>query len=167
MISGIHGLIAIPYIRFFHWKLKFEKKREKTTRELKNVINILIIKPKSDAFSHLLITHVSSLSFKFDEMNTEEIENTFLLRQLSVWNCIRSVELFQMLEDVNFFKRNYTVRPRLDPFVEYDEREFERRYRLSKALVKKLYLLLDSENLLEPQVNFTFSPAFSCTNGFD
>lgn len=77
-----------------------------------------------------MIIHVSSLSFKVDEMNTNEIENNFLLNQLSVFNCIRTVELIEILEDLNFFKRKYTVRPRLDPFVEYDEREFERRYRL-------------------------------------
>lgn len=101
------------------------------------------------------------MKFKFDEMNTDNRETVFLLNQLSAFNAIRTVELFAMLEDVGFFKRNYTVRPRFDPFAEYDEKEFEKRYRLSKALVKKLYLLLDGEHFLEPQVNINFSPVHS------
>lgn len=93
-------------------------------------------------------------------MDRDDRENIHLLNQLSVFNCIRTVELFQSLENANFFKRNYTVRSRLDPFVEYDEREFKRRYRLPKALVQRLYLLLDGPNLLEPHVNFFTSNKF-------
>lgn len=90
-------------------------------------------------------------------MDREDIENIRLSNQLSILNCNRTVALFQLLENADFiFKRKYTVRPRLNPFVEYDEAEFKQRYRLSKALVKKLYHLLDGPRLLEPQVNFVF-----------
>lgn len=86
-------------------------------------------------------------------MDEDDTERLFFLQYFSTWNAIQMVELFQILENDDFFKRKYTVRPRLNPFLEYDESEFKRRYRLSKAQLKKLYFLLDGPRLLEPQVN--------------
>lgn len=93
---------------------------------------------------------------QFIEMDSDDRDNFLILNQLSTLNVIRTAELVQLLENSGFFKRDYTVRERLNPFEEYSEREFEKRYRLSKALVKKLYLLLDGQHLLEPQVKCIF-----------
>lgn len=87
-------------------------------------------------------------------------EDTQASNLLSTLHLMRTVELLQMVDDSDILKRNYTVRERLDPFIEYSEGEFESRYRLSKALVRKLYVLLDGPNLLEPRVSFLFFHLF-------
>lgn len=48
--------------------------------------------------------------------------------------------------------RKYHVRKRRDPMNEYDDSEFERRFRFTKREVKTLYDLLDGQATLEPKV---------------
>lgn len=50
-------------------------------------------------------------------------------------------------------KRKYHVRERRNPFDEYDEVEFLRRFRFSKAEVTQVYDLIDGRRNLEPLVN--------------
>lgn len=55
-------------------------------------------------------------------------------------------------------KRKYTVQTRIDPFQIYDEVEFKRRYRLTKAQVNTVYNLIDGDRTLESLIvreNFT------------
>lgn len=88
----------------------------------------------------------------------EELDVMDHLNDVAINNHINNA---QILNDPVFlaqtFKRKYTIRNRLDPFEEYDEPEFKRRYRLSKRLAIRLYELIDGINTLEPMV---------CINGW-
>lgn len=77
-----------------------------------------------------------------DDLNDMAVDNYFQ-NQVLLDNLILNAEI----------KRKYTVRKRIDPFQVYDENEFQRRYRLSKAQVNNLYELIDGRNTLEPMVN--------------
>lgn len=81
----------------------------------------------------------------------EQYDNEVLdfLNETNAFNIQRTAEVVNLVENQ---PRKYTVRKRLDPFVEYDDLEFQRRYRMSKANVWKIYDLIDGRNTLEPQV---------------
>lgn len=74
------------------------------------------------------------------------------LDELAVFNNIQNenIEIIRALNQEVPFRRKYTVQERIDPFQIYDESEFERRYRLSKAQVHALYDYIDGNQTLEP-----------------
>lgn len=49
-------------------------------------------------------------------------------------------------------KRKYVVRKRLDPFLDFDDQEFERRFRFSKNQVENLFNLINGRETLDPLV---------------
>lgn len=56
--------------------------------------------------------------------------------------------------------RKYHVRRRIDPFEEFDDQEFERRFRISKTGVKEIYDQINGNETLEPKFDrspFTIS----------
>lgn len=70
----------------------------------------------------------------------------------------QTIEAMFAFQETMPTKRKYTVHERIDPFVKYDETEFERRYRLTKAQVQQLYHYVDGQRTLEPiyvRDNFT------------
>lgn len=76
-----------------------------------------------------------------DDINDIAVNN-FFQNQVLLDNLILNAEI----------KKKYTIRNRIDPFEEYDDDEFRRRYRLSKEQVNNLYELIDGQNTLEPMV---------------
>lgn len=50
--------------------------------------------------------------------------------------------------------RKYTVRDRIDPFQMYDDKDFRARYRMTKAMARAVYELVDGERTLEPMVGY-------------
>lgn len=85
-------------------------------------------------------------------MDSEEeiMEN---LNDIALNNIIENQRIFDLIHGIAQQKRKYTVQDRVDPFELYDENEFERRYRLSKALTWKVFHLIDGPNTLDPMVN--------------
>lgn len=75
--------------------------------------------------------------------NTNNNENLIYLQNLNNLN----------LNENQRNRRKYKVRNRIDPMVQYDEEEFERRFRFKKSEVNILYNLLDGRNTLEPLVS--------------
>lgn len=76
-----------------------------------------------------------------DDINDMAVNN-YIQNRVLLDNLILNAEI----------RRKYTVRNRIDPFQEYDDDEFKRRYRLSKEQVNNLYELIDGRNTLEPMV---------------
>lgn len=71
--------------------------------------------------------------------------------ETNIGNVNRAVDLVNLVQNI---PRKYTVQERIDPFVKYDDVEFERRYRMNKTLAWKLYDLIDGANTLEPKVKY-------------
>lgn len=71
-------------------------------------------------------------------------------------NNVNNANLFQLLELIDQPRRKYTIRRRVDPFEMYDERDFRARYRMTKAMVRVLYDLIDGPHTLEPMVSPKF-----------
>lgn len=95
----------------------------------------------------------------------DENEEVFqVLNDIAVYNYIQNVQLLQILENIQQEKRKYKVHKRIDPFQIYDDDEFRRRYRLSKAIARKLYDLLDGKNTLEPMVCLKLFSPFDFTS---
>lgn len=66
--------------------------------------------------------------------------------------------LENQIQEIEYARKAYTIRPRLDPMQVYNENEFRRRFRLPKDTVRFLYNLIGAE--LEPKVErpgFTIS----------
>lgn len=61
---------------------------------------------------------------------------------------------FDFLENINDENttRKYTVFPRVDPFIRYNDNDFRNRFRMSKECVHQLFNLLDGRITLDPQV---------------
>lgn len=93
--------------------------------------------------------------------------------KMSIQNFVKmdenDIELFDLLNDLNNFNdqanlfyrdclnrqfRKYNVRKRFDPFVEYTNIEFKRRFRFCKNQVRYIYDLIDGADTLEPMVIF-------------
>lgn len=72
------------------------------------------------------------------------------LRETATQNLIENQLAFEMIDAI-VPKRKYTVHDKLNPFKEYDERQFASRYRLTKDQVQNLYESLDGQRTLEPQ----------------
>lgn len=70
-------------------------------------------------------------------------------------NNINNANLLQLL-NLNRPKRKYTVRERIDPFTMYDDEEFRARFRMTKAMVRNLYELIDGPQTLEPMVRYRY-----------
>lgn len=83
----------------------------------------------------------------------EQYENEVLdnMREINIANVNRVFDLVNLV-GLNM-PRKYTIQERIDPFSIYDDVEYERRYRLSKALSMKLYELIDGATTLEPKVS--------------
>lgn len=67
-------------------------------------------------------------------------------------------EIENDIENMQTVGKPYTVRPRFDPFAEFSESDFKKRFRLSKDSVEYLYQLIGND--LEPlstRENFTIS----------
>lgn len=64
----------------------------------------------------------------------------------------KTIDLHEMLTLTMDTKRKYTIRERIDPFIYYDHSEFERRFRMSKNLVRKLFDEIDGSITLDPKV---------------
>lgn len=77
------------------------------------------------------------------------------LNEVAAENFLQNQQLLDLINAVGSEKRKYTVHQRIDPFIEYDDAEFERRYRLSKPFVDEIYRLIDGPNTLQPMVNFS------------
>lgn len=54
-------------------------------------------------------------------------------------------------------RRQYRIRRRIDPMIEYNRREFKRRFRFSKEEVRYLFNLIDGPNTLQPMVCIIFA----------
>lgn len=93
-----------------------------------------------------LFTNLLS-SIEMDLLN-EEFDVMDNINQLNIDNYI----INDFLPINRGMKRKYTVRRRIDPFEEYDEPDFRRRYRLSKEQTRRLFQLIDGNNTLEPMV---------------
>lgn len=74
--------------------------------------------------------------------------------EMNIANVNRAVDLVNLVHNM---PRKYTVQDRIDPFIKYDDVEFERRYRMNKTLAWKLYELINGANTLEPKVNYYYS----------
>lgn len=83
-------------------------------------------------------------------MNDQEVIDE--INEFNFQNNINNLNLGNLLDFFDEPKRKYTVRERIDPFAAYDDDEFRRRYRLSKAMVRSLYEQIDGQNTLEPMV---------------
>lgn len=79
----------------------------------------------------------------------DELDVMENLNQFDIDNNILNV--FPQINPIRII-RKYTVRRRIDPFEEYDELDFKRRYRLSKGQARRLFDLIDGINTLEPMV---------------
>lgn len=91
------------------------------------------------------------------KMDSYDDEVAQFLQETAVNNSIQNQEIFDMINMI-VPKRKYTVFQRVDPFEQYDEKQFAARYRLTKAQVIDLYNSLDGIRTLEPQQyreNFT------------
>lgn len=82
-----------------------------------------------------------------------EVLNIFCVTNIE--NVTRAVDLVNLVH--NNIPRKYKVQERIDPFIKYDDVEFERRYRMNKALAWNLYELINGANTLEPKVKYYHS----------
>lgn len=90
-------------------------------------------------------------------MESYDDEVMQFLQETATENSIQNQVIFDMINNI-VPKRKYTVFQRLDPFEQYDEKQFVGRYRLTKAQVIDLYDSLDGIRTLEPRKwreNFT------------
>lgn len=84
------------------------------------------------------------------DLLNEEFDVMDNMNQLNIDNFIMND--FQPINRRIRMRRKYTIRRRIDPFEEYDELDFKRRYRLSKEQTRRLFDLIDGNNTLEPMV---------------
>lgn len=69
-----------------------------------------------------------------------------LLININNQNNEAALQNFELLQEILYGKRKYTVFPRINSFERYDDDEFTSRYRLNKNQVNSLYDMLDGEN---------------------
>lgn len=87
----------------------------------------------------------------------DEINNMFQMfdnqNNIMNENMFHNFELFEAMPNNNENRnRKYTVYPRIDPFIRYNDNDFRERYRLTKEQVNDLFDLLDGRTTLDPQV---------------
>lgn len=83
----------------------------------------------------------------------EDIELQNILNNLNNTDNLNNLRYLNDMHDQNF-ARKYTVRNRLNPFTEYNNEEFERRFRFTKSEVRMIYDFINGKQTLEPMVNF-------------
>lgn len=83
----------------------------------------------------------------------EDNEFNNLLNNINDNNNMNNLNFLNDRANVRFI-RKYHVRNRRNPFVEFDEAEFIRRFRISKAEVTHVYNLIDGPENLEPLVKY-------------
>lgn len=94
-------------------------------------------------------------------MEDADLELNFLMNiiddQNNVNNLLDIQQIEQILNENIRLRRPYHIRNRINPFREYDEKEFKCRFRFTKQEVRRLYNLIDGDNTLEPKVEFFVS----------
>lgn len=88
----------------------------------------------------------------------EDGEFNHMMQQINNENILNNLlniqQIEQVIDDRIHLRRVYRIRKRLNPFEEYDEGDFRRRFRFTKNEVHELYGLINGDNTLEPQVIF-------------
>lgn len=80
----------------------------------------------------------------YDDMN-----NNINMVNLDIMNNLQNVQ-------VDFGRRTYRVRNRSDPMVDFNDREFLDRFRMTKRQILLFYDWIDGARNLEPMVNTFF-----------
>lgn len=90
-------------------------------------------------------------------MGDADFELYFLLNQIDNQNNLNNLLNIQHIEQIQNgnirLRRSYRIRNRIDPFTEYNEKEFKCRFRFTKHEVHQIYNLIDGDNTLEPKVS--------------
>lgn len=103
------------------------------------------------------------MSIQSAKMNEEDFELNNLLNNINNENNLLNLQFMEVLRRGNDFRRRNRIRRRIDPMMEYNSRDFKRRFRLYKDEVEYLYNLIDGANTLEPMV-IHYWPKISITS---
>lgn len=83
-------------------------------------------------------------------LNVNQTHN--ILNLVNTQNNFMNVQLSRIINGRKKFRRKYRVRRRIDPMREFDEKEFNYRFRFSKREVRQIYNLIDGPTTLDPMV---------------
>lgn len=76
-----------------------------------------------------------------------------MLNSMNNFNSRSNSLYLNAIRHQHVHRRKYHVRRRINPFEEFEEEEFKRRFRFSKAAVREIYNEINGSETLEPKVD--------------